>query len=71
MEEIEAEINLSEPEVIVPYQPPKCKSQNITVEKLKKFMPKGTASKVTEEIVAYINNIEMILDLIKSMQKKE
>ena len=58
MEEIEAEINLSEPEVIVPYQPPKCKSQNITVEKLKKFMPKGTASKVTEEIVAYINNIE-------------
>lgn len=58
MEEIEAEINLSEPEGIVPYQPPKCKSQNITVEKLKKFMPKGTASKVTEEIVAYINNIE-------------
>ena len=61
MEEIESkeiEINLSEPEAIAPYQPPKCQSQNITVEKLQKFMPKGTASKVTEEIVAYINNIE-------------
>ena len=44
MEEIEVEINLSEPEAITPYQPPKCKSQNITIEKLKKFMPKGTAS---------------------------
>ena len=67
MEEIEAEINLSEPEVIVPYQPPKCKSQNITVEKLKKFMPKGTASKVTEEIVAYINNIENDKEVIERL----
>lgn len=55
MEEIEYD-NI--PEKINPYQPPKCESQNITVEKLQKFMPKGTASKVTEEIVEYINNIE-------------
>lgn len=45
-------------EKISPYQAPKCKSQNITVEKLKKFMPKGTASKVSEDIVDIINNIE-------------
>ena len=56
MEEIESIDNKIEK--ITPYQPPKCDSQNITVEKLKKFMPKGTASKVTEEIVEFINNIE-------------
>lgn len=52
------EETINEIEKINPYQPPKCNSQNITVEKLQKFMPKGTASKVTDEIVEYINNIE-------------
>ena len=33
-------------------------SQNITVEKLQKFIPKGTSIKVTEDIVKIINNIE-------------
>lgn len=33
-------------------------SQNITVEKLQKFIPKGTNIKVTEDIVKIINNIE-------------
>ena len=35
-----------------------CNSQNITKEKLQKFMPKGTSSKVTEDIVNIIHNIE-------------
>jgi len=58
MEEIEDNVSEIKIDKITPYQPPKCESQNITVEKLQKFMPKGTASKVTEEIVEYINNIE-------------
>lgn len=58
MEEIEDNVSDIKIDKITPYQPPKCDSQNITVEKLKKFMPKGTASKVTEEIVEFINNIE-------------
>lgn len=58
MEEIEDNVSEIKIDKITPYQPPKCDSQNITVEKLQKFMPKGTASKVTEEIVEYINNIE-------------
>ena len=35
-----------------------CNSQNITKEKLQKFMPKGTSSNVTEDIVKIIHNIE-------------
>lgn len=34
------------------------KSQNITKEKLQKFMPKGTSTKVTDDIVALIHSIE-------------
>ena len=35
-----------------------CNSQNITKEKLQKFMPKGTSSNVTEDIIKIIHNIE-------------
>ena len=35
-----------------------CNSQNITKEKLQKFMPRGTNAKVTEDIVKIIQNIE-------------
>ena len=45
-------------ELIDANSPPPSESQNITVEKLKKFMPKGTSSKVTEDIVKIIHNIE-------------
>ena len=45
-------------ELIEANSPPMNESQNITVEKLKKFMPKGTSSKVTEDIVKIIHNIE-------------
>ena len=45
-------------ELIEANSPPPSESQNITVEKLKKFMPKGTSSKVTEDIVKIIHNIE-------------
>ena len=45
-------------ELIEANSPPPSDSQNITVEKLKKFMPKGTSSKVTEDIVKIIRNIE-------------
>ena len=45
-------------ELIEANSPPPSESQNITVEKLKKFMPKGTSSKVTEDIVRIIHNIE-------------
>ena len=45
-------------ELIEANSPPVNESQNITVEKLKKFMPKGTSSKVTEDIVNIIHNIE-------------
>ena len=45
-------------ELIEANSPPVNESQNITVEKLKKFMPKGTSSKVTEDIVKIIHNIE-------------
>jgi len=34
------------------------KSQNITKEKLQKFMPKGTSTKVTDDIIALIHSIE-------------
>lgn len=34
------------------------KSQNITKEKLQKFMPKGTSTKVTDDIVKLIHSIE-------------
>jgi len=37
---------------------PTCKSQNITKEKLQKFMPRGTNAKVTDEILEIIHNIE-------------
>ena len=37
---------------------PFCKSQNITKEKLQKFMPRGTNAKVTDEILEMIHNIE-------------
>lgn len=33
-------------------------SQNITVEKLKKFLPRGSSTQVTDEIVAMINRAE-------------
>ena len=45
-------------ELIEANSPPVNESQNITVEKLRKFMPKGTSSKVTEDIVKIIHNIE-------------
>lgn len=39
------------------------KSQNITIEKLQRFMPKGTNTKVTQDIVNIINNIEKDTDI--------
>ena len=57
MEEINVEPK-KELEIIDGYAAPKTESQNITVEKLKQFMPRGTNAKVTEDIVKIIQNIE-------------
>ena len=57
MEEINVEPK-KELEIIDGYAAPKNESQNITVEKLKQFMPRGTNAKVTEDIVKIIQNIE-------------
>ena len=57
MEEISIEPK-KELEIIDGYSAPKTESQNITVEKLKQFMPRGTNAKVTEDIVKIIQNIE-------------
>ena len=57
MEEINVEPK-KELEIIDGYSSPKTESQNITVEKLKQFMPRGTNAKVTEDIVKIIQNIE-------------
>ena len=57
MEEIIVEPK-KELEIIDGYAAPKTESQNITVEKLKQFMPRGTNAKVTEDIVKIIQNIE-------------
>lgn len=45
-------------EKIIPNHPVVKTSQNITVEKIKKFLPKGSSVKVSEAIIDEINNIE-------------
>ena len=49
---------MSEKEKYSPAVPTFSKSQNITREKLQKFMPKGTNAKVTDDILNIIANIE-------------
>lgn len=43
---------------ITPNHPISNESQNITIEKIKKFLPKGSSVKVSESIIEEIRNIE-------------
>lgn len=40
------------------YAPVHAKKQNLTVEKIKQFLPRGSSATVTEEIVEMLNNAE-------------
>ena len=46
-------------------------SQNITREKLKKFLPKGSSVQVTDEIVDMINNMERDTGLPQTLLEED
>jgi len=44
--------------------------QNITTDKLKKFLPKGTRHEVTDEIIAVINNMEEDVGVVQEYMEE-
>ena len=49
---------MSAKKTINPDMPSRSNSQNITAEKIKKFLPKGVSHQVSDEIVDMVNNME-------------
>jgi hypothetical protein len=46
-------------------------SQNLTVDKIKSFLPKGTAIKVSEDLLKMIQNIEKDTDLSQNIMEEK